>query len=98
MPIDYTKLRNLTARDIIAALIKDGFSLRHQKGSHQRYRHPDGRRVHRAQRVAVEDIAALDADDLARGDCADSEESLAVNPARADGGFGRDVGQVRHWR
>src|SRR5205085_3905334 len=53
---------------------------------------------HRAQRVAVEDVAALDADHLARGDCADGEESLAVNRARADGGFGRDVGQVRHWR
>jgi hypothetical protein len=32
MPIDYTKLRNLTARDLTSALIKDGFSLRRQKG------------------------------------------------------------------
>ncbi len=45
MPIDYTKLRNLTARELIAALIRDGFELRRQKGSHQHYRHPDGRRV-----------------------------------------------------
>ena len=78
MPIDYTKLRNLTARDIIAALIKDGFSLRHQKGSHQRYRHPDGRRVtvtfHKASgtfplgtlRSMIERQARWDEDDLKR--------------------------------
>ena len=45
MRIDYTKLRNLTAREIINALIRDGFYLRNQRGSHQRYYHPDGRRV-----------------------------------------------------
>ncbi|MCH8064012.1 MAG: type II toxin-antitoxin system HicA family toxin [Chloroflexi bacterium] len=28
-----------------AALLRDGFSLRSQRGSHQRYRHPDGRKV-----------------------------------------------------
>jgi predicted RNA binding protein YcfA (HicA-like mRNA interferase family) len=45
MPLDYTHLRTLTARDIISALMKDGFYLRRQKGSHQRYQHHDGRRV-----------------------------------------------------
>ena len=45
MALDYSKLRNLTAREIIAALLHDGFHLRRQKGSHQRYVHPDGRRV-----------------------------------------------------
>ncbi|MGE5444552.1 MAG: type II toxin-antitoxin system HicA family toxin [Ignavibacteriales bacterium] len=45
MPIDYSQLRSLTARDIINALIRDGFQLRNQKGSHQRYQHHDGRRV-----------------------------------------------------
>lgn len=46
MPIDYRALRSLTAREIIAALLRDGFFLRkHRKGSHQRYQHPDGRRV-----------------------------------------------------
>jgi len=45
MPIDYSRLRGLTARELIAALIRDGFELRSQKGSHQHYRHPDGRRV-----------------------------------------------------
>ncbi|MBU4332394.1 type II toxin-antitoxin system HicA family toxin [Patescibacteria group bacterium] len=30
---------------MIRALIKDGFYLHLQKGSHQRYYHPDGRRV-----------------------------------------------------
>ncbi|NMG83709.1 MAG: addiction module toxin, HicA family [Methanosarcinales archaeon] len=45
MPIDYSKLRNITAREIISVLSHDGFYLRSQKGSHQRYYHPDGRRV-----------------------------------------------------
>ena len=38
-------LRSLTAREIISALIRDGFSLHNQRGSHQRYRHADGRHV-----------------------------------------------------
>ncbi|HSE84483.1 MAG TPA: type II toxin-antitoxin system HicA family toxin [Thermodesulfobacteriota bacterium] len=45
MSIDYSILRSLTARQIINALIRDGFYLRSQKGSHQRYYHTDGRRV-----------------------------------------------------
>jgi predicted RNA binding protein YcfA (HicA-like mRNA interferase family) len=45
MAIDYSQLRSLTDREIIAALIRDGFVLRSQVGSHQRYRHADGRRV-----------------------------------------------------
>ena len=45
MPLDYSKLRNLTAREIASALLQDGFQLRRQKGSHQRYVHPDGRRL-----------------------------------------------------
>jgi predicted RNA binding protein YcfA (HicA-like mRNA interferase family) len=43
--IDWSLLRSLTARELISALIRDGFFLRSQEGSHQRYRHPDGRRV-----------------------------------------------------
>jgi predicted RNA binding protein YcfA (HicA-like mRNA interferase family) len=43
--IEWSRLRSLTARELIAALIRDGFELRHQSGSHRRYRHPDGRRV-----------------------------------------------------
>ena len=43
--IDYSKLRSLTARQIIRALQADGFSLARQKGSHRHYRHPDGHRV-----------------------------------------------------
>jgi len=43
--IDYSKLRSLTARELISALIKDGFFLDRQSGSHQQYRRPDGRRV-----------------------------------------------------
>jgi len=37
--------RNLTARKLITALNKDGFSLSRSRGSHRIYRHPDGRRV-----------------------------------------------------
>ena len=42
---DYSRLRSLTARQLTRALLRDGFSLTRQTGSHQRYRHPDGRRV-----------------------------------------------------
>ena len=45
MPIDYTKLRSLNARKLIFALKKDGFYLRSQSGSYQRYHHSDGRMV-----------------------------------------------------
>lgn len=43
--IDYSKLRSVTARQLIAALERDGFRRRRHKGSHYRYRHPDGRKV-----------------------------------------------------
>jgi predicted RNA binding protein YcfA (HicA-like mRNA interferase family) len=45
MAIDYRGLRSLTARELIAALTRDGFYFARQTGSHQRYRHADGRRV-----------------------------------------------------
>lgn len=45
MRIDYRRIRNVTAREFVGALLQDGFFLRRQKGSHQRYQHPDGRRV-----------------------------------------------------
>jgi predicted RNA binding protein YcfA (HicA-like mRNA interferase family) len=45
MPVDYSKLRSLTAREMAAALLRDGFWLKTQRGGHQRYQHPDGRRV-----------------------------------------------------
>lgn len=43
--IDYARLRSLTARELISALIRDGFLYDRQSGSHQHYRHPDTRRV-----------------------------------------------------
>jgi mRNA interferase HicA len=43
--INYGQLRNLSARDIIAALNRDGFVFDGGAGSHQLYFHPDGRRV-----------------------------------------------------
>jgi len=43
--IRHNKLRSLTAKRIISALLRDDFTLDRQQGSHQQYRHPDGRRV-----------------------------------------------------
>ena len=46
MPIDFSKVRALTADEIIRALLADGFLLRKGSGgSHRRYQHQDGRRV-----------------------------------------------------
>jgi predicted RNA binding protein YcfA (HicA-like mRNA interferase family) len=45
MAIDYSVLRSLKAREMIAALNQDGFFFVRQRGSHQRYAHPDGRKV-----------------------------------------------------
>jgi len=45
MAIDYSKLRGLTTRKLVLALLKDEFSLVRQSGSHKIFRHPDGRRV-----------------------------------------------------
>ncbi|MFZ0311917.1 MAG: type II toxin-antitoxin system HicA family toxin [Candidatus Korobacteraceae bacterium] len=45
MTLDYSRLHSVTARELISALQRDGFSLARQKGSHRHYRHPDGRRV-----------------------------------------------------
>lgn len=45
MTVDYSRLRSLTARHFIAALVTDGFVLHRQKGSHRHYKHTDGRRV-----------------------------------------------------
>jgi predicted RNA binding protein YcfA (HicA-like mRNA interferase family) len=45
MALDYRRLRSITAREIANALLRDGFKLIRQKGSHQRYVHADGRRV-----------------------------------------------------
>ncbi len=45
MTIDYSKLRSLTARKLIAALERDGFRLDREKGSHRQYVHPGKGRV-----------------------------------------------------
>jgi len=34
--VEWRKLRNLTARRIINALLRDGFALYNQRGAHQR--------------------------------------------------------------
>jgi predicted RNA binding protein YcfA (HicA-like mRNA interferase family) len=43
--INYGKLRSLTARELISASERDGFSFDRARGSHHHYYHPDGRRV-----------------------------------------------------
>jgi len=43
--IDYFKLRSLTARELISALIREEFYLDRQSGSHHQYCHRDGRRI-----------------------------------------------------
>jgi predicted RNA binding protein YcfA (HicA-like mRNA interferase family) len=45
MAIDYRGIRSVTARELVAALQRDGFYFVRQTGSHQRYAHADGRRV-----------------------------------------------------
>lgn len=45
MTIDYSKLRSVTARQLVAAVQADGFVFLRQRGSHRRYGHPDGRRI-----------------------------------------------------
>jgi predicted RNA binding protein YcfA (HicA-like mRNA interferase family) len=79
MPIDYSRLRSLTARELISALKRDGFRLDRQHGSHQIFVHPeDGRRVTLAfhhpganlrpktLRIILEDQARWAEDDLRR--------------------------------
>ena len=43
--IDYSKLRSLTAKELIRALLKDGFYLERSSGAHYQFYHPDSRRV-----------------------------------------------------
>jgi len=43
--LNYAQLHGLTARELTSALIRDGFMLDRQTGSHRLYLHPDGRRV-----------------------------------------------------
>mgnify|MGYP002029439420 CR=1 FL=1 len=45
MAIPWRSIRSITAREIINALYRDEFTLKSSAGSHQRFRHPDGRRV-----------------------------------------------------
>jgi len=77
MGIDFSKIRSLTADEIIRALLADGFYLRKGRGgSHRRYQHADDRRVTVAYhgsnttpktlRSIVEEQAGWSEDDLKR--------------------------------
>ncbi len=45
MSLDYSRLKSVTARELVTALKRDGFTLDRQSGSHQHYYHTDGRHV-----------------------------------------------------
>ena len=45
MSIPWGQLRSLTARQVVAALRRDGFALVRQTGSHRQYIHPDDLRL-----------------------------------------------------
>ncbi len=51
------KLSPVSARELIRLLEKEGFHVVHQKGSHVRLKHPDGRRttvpMHSGENVGV---------------------------------------------
>jgi uncharacterized protein (DUF433 family)/predicted RNA binding protein YcfA (HicA-like mRNA interferase family) len=76
MPINYSKLRSLTAREVIRALLADGFFLKSQRGSHRRYCHGDrvtipfhassGPFVPKTLRSIIEEQARWTEDDLKR--------------------------------
>lgn len=78
MAINYSRLQSLTARELISALVRDGFTLDRQVGAHQHYIHPDRRRVtvsfHRSGdtfslktlKRMIEDQARWTEDDLRR--------------------------------
>ena len=78
MPINYSRIRGLTARQIESALRRDGFERVRQVGSHRRYEHrPTRRRVTISRsggdtfplptlRSIIENQAKWDAADLIR--------------------------------
>lgn len=76
--IDFSRLRSLSAQQLVRALRRDGFNLERQAGSHRQYYHQDGRRVtvsyHRSGdtfsprilRIMISDQAKWTQDDLRR--------------------------------
>ena len=44
MPINYQRIRNVAAREIENALLRDGFLLNYSTGSHRRYVHEETNR------------------------------------------------------
>ena len=64
MAVDYRRLRTLTARHVVNALLRDGFVLDRQTGAHRHYFHLDGRRVtvtfhHPGQSFAPKTLKAM---------------------------------------
>ena len=92
MAIDYRGLRSLTARELIAALNRDGFYFVRQIGSHQRYAHVDGRRVTVApprwrrhvhhQNHKIDNGAAGELDRGRLGAPWDRQEMIVIDPSK----------------
>jgi predicted RNA binding protein YcfA (HicA-like mRNA interferase family) len=62
--VQYARLKTLTARRLVSALRRDGFTLDRQSGAHRHYMHPDGRRVtvsfhHPGQTFAPKTLKAM---------------------------------------
>ncbi len=75
---DFAQMRSLTARELISALVRDGFHLDQSSGGHHQYRHADRRRVTvsfhgsgetfspKILRIMIEKQARWDEEDLRR--------------------------------
>jgi predicted RNA binding protein YcfA (HicA-like mRNA interferase family) len=64
MAVAYGRLKALTARRIVNALVRDGFVFDRQTGGHRHYFRPDGRRVtvtfhHPGQTFAPKTLKAM---------------------------------------
>lgn len=62
--LPYARLKTLTARRLVSALRRDGFTLDRQSGAHRHYVHRDGRRVtvsfhHPGQTFAPKTLKAM---------------------------------------
>lgn len=62
--VPYVRLKTLTARRLVSARRRDGFTLDRQSGAHRHYIHSDGRRVtvsfhHPGQTFAPKSLKAM---------------------------------------
>lgn len=91
MGINYALLRNLTARKMMSALVRDGFAVERGDGSHQIFYHLDGRRVAVIFQVAGRTFTRKTLKSMIEQACwtEDSAGSRAVNKASPPGALRR---------